>query len=71
MTHLYKWKVVKWRTKESVHSSFESGRPDVFCKKGVLKKFHKIYKRPQPATLLKKRLWHRCFPLNFVKVFSF
>ena len=21
----------------------------------------------RPATLLKKRLWHRCFPLNFVK----
>ena len=21
----------------------------------------------QPATLLKKRLWHRCFPVNFVK----
>ena len=23
--------------------------------------------RPQPATLLKKRLWHRCFPVNFAK----
>ena len=21
----------------------------------------------RPATLLKKRLWHRCFPGNFVK----
>ena len=21
----------------------------------------------RPATLLKKRLWHRCFPVNFVK----
>ena len=21
----------------------------------------------RPATLLKKRLWHRCFPMNFVK----
>ena len=20
-----------------------------------------------PSTLLKKRLWHRCFPVNFVK----
>ena len=20
-----------------------------------------------PATLLKKRLWHKCFPVNFVK----
>ena len=22
---------------------------------------------PRPATLFKKRLWHRCFPVNFVK----
>ena len=22
---------------------------------------------PRPATLLKKRLWHRCFPVNFAK----
>ena len=21
----------------------------------------------EPATLFKKRLWHRCFPVNFVK----
>ena len=21
----------------------------------------------RPATILKKRLWHRCFPVNFVK----
>ena len=21
----------------------------------------------RPATLLKKRLWHRCFPVNYVK----
>ena len=23
-----------------------------------------------PATLLKKRLWHRCFPVNFFEVFK-
>ena len=23
--------------------------------------------KPWPATLLKKRLWHRCFPVNFLK----
>ena len=22
---------------------------------------------PRPATLLNKRLWHRCFPVNFMK----
>ena len=24
----------------------------------------------RPATLLKKRLWHRCFPVNFAKFFK-
>ena len=24
--------------------------------------------RHQPAILLKKRFWHRCFPVNFVKL---
>ena len=38
-----------------------SSRPVVFCKKGVLKA---LMRR---ATLLKKRLWHRCFPVNFLK----
>ena len=51
----------------------------VVCKKVFLEvsKIHR--KRPvpeslfnkvaslRPATLLKKRLWHRCFPVNFVK----
>ena len=49
-------------------------------KKGVLRNFTKFSeKRPwqslffikvaglRPSTLLKKRPWHRCFPLNFVK----
>ena len=37
--------------------------PEVFYKKGVLKNFAKFCLRS--ATLLKKRLWHRCFPVNF------
>ena len=24
----------------------------------------------RPATLLKKRLWHKCFPVNFAKIFK-
>ena len=32
---------------------------EVFCNKRCSKGF--------PATLLKKRLWHRCFPMNFAK----
>ena len=26
-----------------------------------------FFNKVRPATLLKKRLWHRCFPLNFLK----
>ena len=38
-------------------------------KKGVLRDFTKFTgkHRLRPATLLKKRLWHRCFPVNFAK----
>ena len=36
--------------------------------KGVLRIFSKFTgKHLKPETLLKKRLWHRCFPVNFVK----
>ena len=51
-----------------------------FCKKRCLKKFCKIHRKTpapesflkkvsalRPATLLKKRLWNRCFPGNFVR----
>ena len=54
--------------------------PEVFCKKGVLENFTKFTGKHlcqsllfnkvaglKPATLLKKRLWHRCFPVNSVK----
>ena len=35
--------------------SFRSSRPEVLREEG------------RPATLLKKRLWHSCFPVNFTK----
>ena len=49
-----------------------SSRPEVFCKKNVLKTFVKftgkhLCQSLRPPTLLKKRLWHRCFPVNFAK----
>ena len=60
--------------------TFWSSRPEVFCQKGVLRNFPKFTRKHlcqslffnkvvglRPATLLKKRLWHRCFPVNFVK----
>ena len=59
---------------------YRSSRPEVFCKK---KMFLKISQNPQEnacarsrfnkvaglrsATLLKERLWHRCFLVNFTK----
>ena len=52
----------------------------MFCKKGILKNVAKFTGKHlcqtlffnkfagfRPATLLKKRLWHRCFPVNIVK----
>ena len=52
--------------------------PEVFYKKGVLKNFAKFTKKrlcqsllfnkvvgPRPVTVLKRRLWRRCFPVNF------
>ena len=63
-----------------VSSIFRSSRPEVFCEKGVLKNFTKFTEKHlcqslffnrdadlRPATLLKKRLWHRCFHPNFKK----
>ena len=38
----------------------------MFCKKGVLRNFAKS-NCLRPATLLKKKLWHRCFPVNLTK----
>ena len=38
-------------------------------KKDVIRNFAKFTGKhlKRPATLLKKRLWHRCFPVNFAK----
>ena len=51
--------------------------PEMFCKKRCSQKFHKIHKKTpvpeslfnkvaglRPATLLKKRLWHRYFKVQ-------
>ena len=55
---------------------FRNSHPEVFYKKGVLRNFAKftgkylcqiLFFRLKPATLLKKRLWRRCFPVNFAK----
>ena len=53
-----------------IKNNLRSSHPEVFCKKGVLRNFTKFTGKPlclRPATLLKKRLWHRGFPVNFLK----
>ena len=58
-----------------------SSRPEVFCKTGVLRNFAKFTGKHlrqsllfnkvaslRLATLLKKKLWHRSFPVNFAKI---
>ena len=55
------------RTLRNFHL-IRGSRSEVFRKKGVLRSFTKFTGRYlRPATLLKKRLWHRCFPVNFAK----
>ena len=57
-----------------------SSRQEVFCRKDFLRHFAKFTGKHmcqslcfnkvadlRPATLLKKRLWHRCFPVHFAK----
>ena len=53
---------------------FRSSHPEEFCKTGVLRNFARasfLIKlqtcNGAPATLLKKWIWHRCFPVNFAK----
>ena len=55
----------------------EKQPPEVFYEKGVLRNFAKFtgknlcqslfFKKLFKKTLSKKRLWHRCFPVNFAK----
>ena len=42
-----------------------SSPPEVICKKGVLRKWQSLFFN-KIAGLRQKKLWHRCFPLNFV-----
>ena len=61
----------------NIFSYFQKQPPEVFCKKkGVLRNFAKFTGKhlcqghlckAAPATLLKKRLWHRCFAVSFAK----
>ena len=47
--------------------SFRSSRPEVFCKRGILRNFAKFTGKRLCQILKKKSHWHRCFPLIFAK----
>ena len=62
---------------------FRSSHPEVFCKKRVAKSFSKFTEKHlcwsfffnkvtcfKTATLLKERLQHKCFPVNFAKLLT-
>ena len=54
------------------NSMFKSSHPEVFCEKNVLGNFAKFIGKHLCQslffiTLLKKILWHKCFPVNFAK----
>ena len=50
------------------HLCVRSSPEEVFCKKDVLRNFTKFPgKHLCQSLFLKKRLWHRCFPVNFTK----
>ena len=66
--------------RETVRDVLEKLFIEAVRKKGVLRNFAKFTGKHlcqslffnkvvglRPATLLKKRLWRRCFPVNFVK----
>ena len=46
---------------------FWSNHQRCSIKKGILRNFTKIHRKTPVPTLLKKRLGHRCFPVNFAK----
>ena len=61
-------KIIRWGSNALTDSSSHQ----VLCVKRCFNKFQKIRRENlcqscRPATLLKKRPWHRCFPVNFVK----
>ena len=72
-------KICTFHSDAKLHHN-ENHPPEMFCKKGVLGNFAKFTKKHvcqslffinvvglKPGILLKKRLWHTCFPVNFLK----
>ena len=66
-----RWKIILCEIKEVALN--RSSRPEAFCKKNVLENFAKFTGKHMCQILFfnkiacLKRLWHRCFSVNFVK----
>ena len=63
--------VVAKTSKDKELCNYRSSRPEVFFKKDILRNFTTFTGKHlslRPATLLKKTLWQRCIPVNFVKL---
>ena len=70
-----------FRKNQLVHRCFQKQPPNVFCNRRCIQRFRKIYSKKhlyqnlffskvtflRPVTLLKRRHWHKCFPVNFLK----
>ena len=69
-----------WNFTETNLTAFRSSCPEMFCKNGVPRNFGKFTGKQlcqslffnkvadlRASILLKRRLWHRCFPVNFSK----
>ena len=53
--------------KKGVPRTFAKFTGKQLCQSLFLNKVAGLRPATRPATLLKKRLWHRCFPVNFTK----
>ena len=65
-----KWAKIKATAVNQIQNDNEQKQPPVvFSEKRCSGKFCKIHRKTglRPVTLLKRRLWHRCFPVNFAK----
>ena len=52
-----------WSVKKVLLEILQNSQENICARVSFLIKL-----QARPATLLKKRLWHRCFPVNFVKI---
>ena len=69
-----------WLSEHGSKGNIRKRLSEVYCKKGILRNFanftgQHLYQgllfikvaSLRPVTLLKMRLWHRCFPVDFAK----